>query len=119
MICYVHLQIAPVPEVPKPRRGRPPAGAYNLDDYDETAEQQQPDQAAAAATGPVAPAAPSAVNIDPAVLQALAVKEQKIWILQGVRFELETLRMLADQVKRREKVKLQVSGWVQGLPVAL
>lgn len=98
-ICVSLLQMMPVPEAPKAvRRGRPPAGAFRVDDY---LDEFSPEPTAAAVL-------PAPVEIDAAVLQALALKEQKIWVLQGVRYELETLRMLADQVKRRERIKVQV-----------
>ena len=45
---------------------------------------------------------------DPARLAALAVREQQLAALQGVRMELESVRLLADQVNRREKLKKQV-----------
>lgn len=103
-ICVaMNLQLVPVIDAPKAsRRGRPPAGAFSMEDYDDSADLLPTPTAAA-------PVLPPPVEIDPAVLQATALKEKKIWMLLGVRFELETLRMLADQVKRREKIKVQVS----------
>jgi hypothetical protein len=46
---------------------------------------------------------------DPHSLASLAIREQQLMALQGVRMELESLRLLADQVRRREKFKNLVS----------
>jgi hypothetical protein len=45
---------------------------------------------------------------DPAVLAALAVREQQQVCLQRVRYELERVRQLIDMVRKKEKVKWQV-----------
>lgn len=67
-------------------------------------QQQQVSGAAASYPHPPAVAAPP----DPARLAALAGREQQLLSLQGVRLELERVRLLADQVRRREKIKHQV-----------
>jgi hypothetical protein len=45
---------------------------------------------------------------DPAVLAALALREQQQVCLQRVRYELERVRQLIDMVRKKEKVKWQV-----------
>lgn len=49
-----------------------------------------------------------AVMPDPNRLANLAIREQQLAALQGVRMELESFRLLSDQVRRREKFKVQV-----------
>jgi hypothetical protein len=45
---------------------------------------------------------------DPQRLATLAIREQQLAALQGARFELESLRLLVDMARRREKLKVQV-----------
>lgn len=125
-----------IPPLPKGRRGRPPSlatqlaaaaaavgsdpqdgnweppraaaagGAAAIVDYGQLLEQQQQPQQQLQEQ-------PPPYTLDPDRLNALAVREQQLSALQMVRFELENLRLLADQVHRREKLKHQVS--VQGI----
>jgi hypothetical protein len=107
-VCHINNQLVtatclPCPAMPcavqpaKPgRRGRPPVGSYSdalLQDHDMYG---------------LEPEAVQRPPPDPAVLQALAVREQQHVCLQRVRYELERVRQLIDMVRKKEKVKWQV-----------
>jgi hypothetical protein len=128
--CLPQLMLAP----PKPKRGRPSnsdkaaaaamaaaaaAAAEQQQQYLDGEDLQQQSYSEGVAAQPLHYAAAAAAWLpleqqqqqqpDPEVLQALAVKEQQLADLQRVRFELETLRLLVDQIRKREKFKMLVS----------